>query len=216
MNGAPLTAAVYEQTHANGVWQTAMPMLGNTADPYSFNNGVILGDRATLWFDRQPKSLAMPRVIGHLGLQTFDELFHPELPDVKQPAITSDGTHLYYSRTNTSELQYGTITGNLLGNESTLVNPAGLTFESASVSQDGTALYVTGSDAMFTSIYLAIPNALHTGYTDHQRVDPFQLEGHDYFDPSLSPDGATLVFASTFESARPRIYYVTRNLGCAP
>jgi Tol biopolymer transport system component len=193
----------------SGAWSSTLLL---DTPPTSYANPFFDETHNSVWVDEVP--MGGTRHLDEYQLPSGPLMQHMEAINLKAPSLTPDGATLYAS-TALSYVVENVVNAGMVQYSHTLTDPVSGSFDAPSVTNDGTALYVT-RDGVPNNIYIATIAPAHTGYTDNHLVGTFQQPDKNYFDPDISRDGTTLVFASDFEGGRSRIYYVIRPAGCPP
>jgi hypothetical protein len=203
-------ASIYRAAFSAGAWSAMLEISGA---PAGYANPFFDETRGTIWFDVVPTS--GPRHLGEFNAASGTLVTdHLEATNMLAPSLTTNGATLYTTAAVPFVIE-NDVSGDAIQTSRPVPNPVSLTFESPSVTSDGTALYVA-NDGAVKHIYVATLTPAHDGYAVSRLVGAFQMADANYFDPDISRDGTTLVFASDFASLRSRLYYVTRPAGCSP
>lgn len=199
---------IMHSTLVAGAWmQPTVVVLGGTSQ----NDNPFMADDGALWFDNADGPARVIYEAQAVGGGFGRLIAHPELaPDLagaKEPSVSPDGHTIYYANVATTQL-YTSIDG---AASQMLTRSTTASIESPSVSGDGSTLYFSDYTNGELISEAAISGASLSGI---QNLAPFQVGG-SFFDPDISRDGTTLVFAALTQAApHARLFYVQRT--CLP
>ncbi len=188
----------------NGGPVTALDDMSNNDNPN------FAPDGQTLSFDRGVHTIMETRRPD--GGTTFGALIsHDELPGAIEPWIMPGGLRIYFavSNGNGRDLWYAdrTTVGGMFG-APTMVDAGGRNVKSPTIAPDGTTIYYT-DQVGHTQIW--------TGQLQGDTLVggalafSFEMDGAIYFDPSISRDGKTLIYALQTAGDPIGLSYVTRD-----
>lgn len=209
--GDPTMPVLSHSHRTNGVWANATPVVLASLVK---NDNPFLADDQALWFDNADTSMrtiyeAPPD--GQGGFAT--PVAHPELGAAKEPSLTPSGAIIYYASASLAQVYRGTTTTPGLFGNSVMLVQGNDGIEAPTIDAMNDMIFFSDYASEGERIYQATFDTDKVTLVGTQRTGTFQTGTTNaaYFDPNISRDGRTMVFAARPDgTSHAHLFYVQR------